>query len=588
MHSPRGGWAIVSATFAATLCACSGSSDDANELGTAEQPLYGPLETVGCTAQQIQTLGAAKQVGMKLAMSDAFGACLRHRVFEDYWPCGDSDPFDTSSKSTQYDKALAIMRSGNTAGVGVTCSDLDPGVIGKAYIGGYGDGHEDMWVDQQYLDGTFPFGLDDWELGDVAGTIWHEAMHQQGYGDGLCGQPVGFYDQQLRAMSYIANQCMSAANLSGRTLLQTEDGRRRSLGIGLYLASDGYWNIPGTSLIRLRPGPAIRMRICAGVDESGQPTSCTVFNNASTAFGSVREALATTAAIDIQPLVLLFSQTDYRGAVQPLTFGEHRANAGALSVVGNDQTRSVYVAPGARVRVCSDEGGVAGHGAGSCLFYEHSIPTSALAGISYAEVQPVVTGFSESGLGGGERDSLGAGRWRSPLGNDDLVSLVVPNGLTARACSDWSTSGAGTCFDYTRSNFELFFGLADQVSFLEVTPALLGTYALTVNRAFGSGPGTVNAAPFMTPCTGPCTASFPVRNEVKLTPTSPGYTAEWTGCDRVGLHDCYVTMTAARTVKVKFKALNTCVDECLAGCAAEEQFTTAQCLQMCAAECGPG
>jgi hypothetical protein len=210
-----------------------------------------------------------------------------------------------------------------------------------------------------------------------------------------------------------------------------------------------------------------------------------------------------------------------------------------------------------------------------------------LAGISYADVQPVVTAFSEPNLLGTTAD-YGAGRWARPMGDNNVASLVVPQPLTGRACSDLTSAGtgAGTCRSNTRTSFDLGSGLADAVSFLEVSPALLGTFPLTVNFAATSGPGSVESTPLNLACSGTCSANFAARNEVFLKGNSPGFQANWTGCDRVTSGTCVVNMMSAKSVSVKFTALpDPCYKDCYKDCVAEGQYKPNVCSQLCHAEC---
>ncbi|WP_437877567.1 hypothetical protein [Sorangium sp. So ce513] len=588
--------------IAAALAACGDERIEAPadpEIVEGQEALYGDLNTNSCTLAQRNVLVEAHQAGQQIALTKEFDACLRHRMMEWYKPCfqGSDDPFANQPRSTQYTKARDIMRSGNMADVTVTCADLDGDRVGEAQYDRYGDSHEQVRIDRGYLDGVAVAGMNDYERADVAGVLWHEAMHQQDYRHDSCGYPAGEYERGFNSVPYIADRCMRSAGILGRAIVSTDDGRAQELGIGRHRASQGHLGGVGDNRIaRVRLPPASRMRYCVDEGVSGAGVTCATVENPTIEYGGahvVPDAFRNAISfVELEPLVLLFSQQDYRGNASAFRYGEHRANTGGFSKVGNDQTRSIYVPPGARVRVCTDEGGTSGHGFGTCRFYDEPTPTGVLAGISYAEVVPVVTAFTAKDLYGA-RASFGAGRWAgaalNAIGDNRIVSLVVPQSLTARVCSDAGNgnTGAGACQSHTRTTFDLGTGLAGAVSFLEVTPALLGTSTLSVVRASGSGAGRVVSTPLNLDCTSSCSAAFPTRSEVLLLASSPGHDAVFTGCDSVLGNGCFVTMTNARTVTVNFVRNNAdgCRDSCLDLCQEDGRLLPHQCEQKCDAQC---
>lgn len=587
--------------IAAVLAGCGAESSEetaGSEIAEGQEALYGDLNTSSCTLAQRDVLVEAHQAGRQIAMTREFDACLRHRMMEWYKPCyqGSDDPFANQPRSTQYTKARDIMRSGNMADVTVTCADL-PDHAGEAQYDHYGDSHERVSIDRSYLDNAVISGLNDYERADVAGILWHEAMHQQDYRHDSCGYPEGEYERGFHSVPYIADRCMRSAGILGRAIVSTDDGRSQELGIGRHRASLGHLaGVGDNSITRVRLPPASRMRYCADEGAGGTGASCTTFENPTVEYGGAHVVPAgyrnAISFVELEPMVLLFSQQDYRGSVSAFAYGEHRANTGNFAGVGNDQARSLYVPPGARVRVCTDEGGTSGHGIGTCRFYDEPTPTSLLAGVSYAEVVPVVTAFTERDLYG-TRVSFGAGRWAgaalNAIGDNRIVSLVVPQSLTARVCSDAGSgsTGAGACQNHTRTTFDLGTGLAGAVSFLEVTPAPLGTSTLSVVRAPGSGAGRVVSTPLNIDCTSSCSAAFPTRSEVLLLASSAGHDVVFTGCDSVLGNGCFVAMMGAKTVTVKFVPNNAdgCYDSCLDLCQEDGQLTPSQCAQSCNAEC---
>ncbi len=103
-----------------SLSACTADVREATpdyEVATQNQALYGSLNTQSCTPQQRETIIAAHQTGMAIAMTDTLDACVRQRIYATYKPChdGDGDSYWDAPTLTQYEKARDIMRSGNTA-----------------------------------------------------------------------------------------------------------------------------------------------------------------------------------------------------------------------------------------------------------------------------------------------------------------------------------------------------------------------------------------------------------------------------------------------------------------------------------------
>jgi hypothetical protein len=577
------------------LSACAAEPLSGEELASQSQALYGGITfNSTCSPEQRATATDGHQAGMGIAMSDAFDACVRKRVFDTYKPC-DGDAFEDSTRLTQYEKARDILRGGNLGVVSVTCSDLAPGILGQTVTDHYGDTLETLELSRSWLDTTRVNGVNDWERAGVGAVIWHEAMHQQDYSHDACGYPADEYQPGTHSMPAIADQCMYAAGITGRAAVFAGDAMQ-SLGVGRHLASRGDLSLVGDNRIAtLHLGPATRLRYCRNEGSDGSGSTCNTLENLDAMFGPLHrvpdEFASAISFVEVTPLVVLYSGTDYRGNAQGFSLGEFRAINGELAGVGNDQTRSIYVAPGTRVRVCSDEGGPAGHGYWSCASYGRSLPAGVLAGISYLEVQPVVTAFTERNAYGAEA-GFGPGRWAgaalAPLGEDAIRALVVPEGLVARVCTDAGASlqGAGTCMSFSRTSFDLGVPLAGAVSFLEVSPAPLGTYTLQLNRPQSSGPTRVTSAPLGIDCTGLCSYGFAVRSEVKLSAAATATAPEWTGCDRVSGRDCFVTMTSNRAVSVNFPTRDQgCYRECFDECILGGDMLPRQCVQMCTRAC---
>jgi hypothetical protein len=285
-------------------------------------------------------------------------------------------------------------------------------------------------------------------------------------------------------------------------------------------------------------------------------------------------AAATTFAFQDQAasqstaLVALFSQANHQGNVTLLGYGEARANTDDLDGVGNDQTRSILISPGARVRICAHEGGPTGHGVAPCTFLADSTNNYPGFGVSYVEVLPAVTVFAGVEQTG-TRASFGPGRWvgtgLSPVGGNNIESLFVPDELTARVCRDAGANNQGlNCQSYSGTRVDHLGSMANDISFIEVTPAPLGTRTLTLTRNAQSGDNRVVSTPLNIDCTGNCSGQFALREEVMLRPAIAAQNnVTYTGCDRVVGNRCYVTMSSNKTVSAYFTQLD---EECFENC----------------------
>jgi hypothetical protein len=604
-------WSTCAMAVATATLGCSGDPDDTSpDVATASQPLYGDLTTNSCSTAHRNVLMTAHAAGKMIAGAPEFEACLHRRMTYFYLPCldGSGDPFGNESRATQFSKLRDITKSGNLADVAVTCADLDDN-NGEAQIGGYQDALESITVDRGLLD-QFIASPNEFKRADVASIIWHEAMHQQGYrhsddddeaGTGLrCGYPASQYTRGFNSAPYITDRCIRSAGTHSRVVAFNAAGVGQSFGLGRHRASQGAFATVGDNgIVRLRVPPAGRVRYCADDDASGLGLRCQTVANSTIEYGGVYQVPETSAGIsflEVEPTALVFNAVDFGGTVQALRYGEYRANSGDLDTVGNDAIRSIYVPPGTRVRACAHENGPAGHGLETCAVYDQPATSVWLGGISYVEVVPVVTGYGQPDFYGA-RQSFGPGRHirrdggLAPLNDGGMVSLVVPPGLQARLCTDVSASdtGAGTCRTLGSSDSALTSAIAGRVFFLEVTPNVLGTANLTVQRQLSNATGTVRSVPVGINCGTQCTAPFHARSDVRLVADpGPSSAVQWVGCDSASGTSCRVRMMNARTVTARFVGQQ-CVPSCPNTCrrASSPDGCGGFCPANCSANCCP-
>jgi hypothetical protein len=557
------------------LSACGAGTREA-PIESLEAALYGPLTIVSsgadaCSSTHASAITSIHAAGRRIASTPEFAATLRREMSAVYLPCNGVyenvhvlyDPFWSETAEVRYTRARAIMTG--SAAITIGCRDL--GNPGQAVPDSYGNPHEQVVLGRGYLDGNLANGLTDEETASVAGILWHEALHQQGYYD--CDSD-GNGEGYSSSLPQRAVTSMVTAGLAGRILLFGANQTAISLPVGVSTGPDHFGAVGDDGVSQFRLGPALRATFCTNSDGTG---TCATVDNAMIYAGNVSgvpvEVENAVSYVRVEPLVLAFSDTDYRGAVERFTYGEYLS--GQLGAIGNDNIRSLYVPAGARVRACAAEG--AGHGGGDCAIYDTPAP-SALAGISYLDVMPVVTAFSNTTFGGG-RASLYPGVWSGALGLGPVVggvsSLIVPPGLTARLCS------GGTCQIHTRSSFSTAF----VASSIEVQP-VSNPQLLTVQRHSLSAGGSVVSVPDGVSCAGfPCFANFHDRGYVRLR----GYAdaanglVTWSGCDTVSDNDCLVSMLGARTVTVRFEQvcnIALCVNACVL-----DGIPRPQCLSAC-------
>jgi hypothetical protein len=375
------------------------------------------------------------------------------------------------------------------------------------------------------------------------------------------------------------------------------------LGMGLHRASLGELTVSATGQPSYAFAPAgSRIRWCQD-EANGAGANCTedTYDGALLPFVTVPGPIGTfIKLIEVTPLAFVFQSKNFQGDSQSLGFGEHRASDGAFTSVPNDQARSVRVPPGLTVRLCSDEGGTAGHGTGHCQTFDNSAADiTGLGGISYAEVLPAVTVFREAGWKG-IAQTLTPGKWLamqqglSVVGNDLMQSIAFPTrlGILVNVCNDDVANGTGfgDCRTFTHAQTQL---TPANISFVNVIAVGASTTAVSVAiNAAGTSTGSVTSTPFGFVCTtGTCSATFARRRKVILTAApAAGAGVTFTGCDAVIGNRCEVTPDAARSVTARFDLIpdspsETCMRQCFADCAELPPALRGQCHEGCVQDC---
>ncbi len=175
--------------------------------------------------------------------------------------------------------------------------------------------------------------------------------------------------------------------------------------------------------------------------------------------------------------------------------GVYLASAGDLARIGNDETRSIRLAPAMSVKVCIHEGSESG-----CRRFENLTGSEKLfkvqtGGISRIEVRPMMVGYRQPNFGGvaqgfeiGRYDSLAKIQF---VGNDAIRSIRQAPGVSARVCSDNPETTVGAVCETVYGNrATLAPNLENNISWVDVEPlgsAFEGSYFEGRQRAFNAG-----------------------------------------------------------------------------------------------------
>lgn len=585
------------ASIACSACGADGPKVPVEELEQGRRGLYGEI-SAECSSSHADLVRDAHSVGQRAARTPEFEACFVARMTNDYLPCltGGGDPYASASISVQRTYGLSRLQSSNTADLEVDCVGLDGGAAGRADVGCYGQDVEEIKVNTGTLDDALAGGIDDADLGRIAGIIWHEALHQQGYmhseNDNDCGYSVG-YTKSKNSANYMATKCMNAATLQGRVVLRNAADEGKSFVVGIYRKGhDDFGPLENADLQDIIIPPATELTYCAVESPGAGDETCSVRTNkklerTSTKPGS--NAPKRLTRVEVRPVLLAYDGKYYGGAVLPLSYGVHQSST--LTAIGTIE--SLFVPAGIRVRACRSAGWL-GTGIG-CKTYDDSHPV--LFGfdddpISFLEVIPVVTGFSDQNLYG-RRESFSPGTYLARekglggVGNNDMESIVVPPGLRAQVCVSYDSSGGpvAPCQDTRRSLLEIRNDVQDQVGYINVD-YVENRKTLTVAKNGNSG--RVRSVPIGINCGLGCQAGFHGGGLVRLVPypSNSTDTTDWSGCDKISDGDCIVTMSSARSVTATFrpKEFNqACYDDCLGDCVGESLYST--CVPLCTDLC---
>lgn len=126
-------------------------------------------------------------------------------------------------------------------------------------------------------------------------------------------------------------------------------GTQQTFPVGEYGASD-LTIIGNDDVSALIVFPGINARLCS---ENGGWGNCQEFSGEVSYIGSLLDQR--TSNIEVRPGVTVYRGRTFEGVSQ--SFAEGVYDHTALTVVGNDQIRSLVVAPGMKVTLCSESGG---------------------------------------------------------------------------------------------------------------------------------------------------------------------------------------------------------------------------------------
>ena len=178
-----------------------------------------------------------------------------------------------------------------------------------------------------------------------------------------------------------------------------------------------------------------------------------------------------------KPVVTAYQHSNFGGTSQTFSTGVYAANKGNFNIVGNDQISSLRVPQGYVAKVCENE-----TQQGVCRTYEAGDHTSVGSDlndkISYMEISAVsseVKVYQHSNFGGTSQSfSMGEYAARDGkfniVGNDQISSLRVPQGLVAYVCENESQQGV--CRTYEAGDHSsVGSDLNDKISYMEILKA---------------------------------------------------------------------------------------------------------------------
>jgi len=198
--------------------------DDDDAVATTSALLSGSSPGTGCYERESWTLQQAMILGRTLGRTNALQECIdravRSEVATPEWSTPTIGPYlscpgDFDELFSVADKATLLKGTAITQNqVRLTCADYRR--AGEATIGSYGHGgDENIGLDWDFIEDTHTVMSDSsasfrdrsFALEDMAGLIWHEAVHTQGYSDDCL---LRNYQTQpeSQAATYIVQACM--------------------------------------------------------------------------------------------------------------------------------------------------------------------------------------------------------------------------------------------------------------------------------------------------------------------------------------------------------------------------------------------
>ncbi|HUQ07812.1 MAG TPA: M12 family metallopeptidase [Kofleriaceae bacterium] len=241
-------------------------------------------------------------------------------------------------------------------------------------------------------------------------------------------------------------------------------GMHQDFGLGTFVASRGDFGGIGdnqTSSIFVGPGVVVYASTGGRFEPSAIYTS-----TQNTLAASMDNAIS---SITVARAVTVYRNANRSGVSQTFRIGDWSASGGHFGVIGDNQISSLHIPPGLVAELCTSTSG------GTCVTYEGnvaSLGSSMDNQASVIHVKPAVTLYEELALAG-VRKSLTAGTYTAAsfgaIGDNDLSSMVVGDGLQARLCTN--SSGTGTCEDYRGDVSALGYQLHNNASWIRIEAA---------------------------------------------------------------------------------------------------------------------
>lgn len=205
---------------------------------------------------------------------------------------------------------------------------------------------------------TLPIG--DWDVGSL-GSVGNDSVSSLVASPGLtvrlCSENGGWGNcQDFAGVATLSgnsldNNTSNVEILPGVTVFDYSgfSGTQQTFPVGEYGAAD-LTIIGNDDVSALIVFPGIHARLCS---ENGGWGDCQEFSGEVSYIGSLLNQR--TSNIEVRPGVTVYRGRAFEGVSQSFAEGIHDHTA--LSVVGNDQIRSLVVAPGMKARLCSESGG---------------------------------------------------------------------------------------------------------------------------------------------------------------------------------------------------------------------------------------